>query len=263
MSDLREKKLAALKEIAEAEALFVTGSMYTSLPYFTQEETDLKNKIDVYLRKEDCEAHAKALCAQERMAFPLRVPHDAVMIFFSDLYSYGVDIVRYHGSEACDFAVGEIVTRSVPEGMQAPPENIPLERALISYMQEARRPKQVQRDELREGFLTLAIREIWKAQFLIPLAQKEIDGEIKSSFITVQVMNGPEKVTAIPIFTDGVEFRRAVGDKDFQVGTSSMKKLVQIPLMEGCAGFVINPSSTSMVIPEQLLNYWKTQADKE
>ncbi|MGN0424819.1 MAG: SseB family protein [Acetatifactor sp.] len=263
MSDMREKKFAALQEIAAAEEIFFTCSSLTRLPYFTLDGATQKNMIDVYLSKEACENQAKELTDEKKPAFAMRVVKNACLIFFSDLYSYGVDVIRYHGAEEdCELAPNEVVTRTIPEGKMTPLENASLEAALIYYMQEARRPMKFQNTMMRDKYAARAVQEIVRAKFLLPIAQKEEGGEVSRSAITVKVVNGKLDVKAIPIFSDAVEYQRALGDKGFQPGTTDMLSLMHMPLPEGCAGYVINPTSTSMVVPEELLSHWRELAQK-
>lgn len=263
MSDMREKKFAALQEIAAAEEIFFTCSSLTRLPYFTLDALTQKNIIDVYLSKEACELQAKELTDDKRPAFAMRVVKQASLVFFSDLYSYGVDVIRYHGAEdECELAPYEIVTRTLPEGKTPPLENRDLEVALIYYMQEARRPMKAQNTLMRDKHAARAVQEIVRSKFLLPIAQKEEGGEVSRSAITVKVVNGKLDVKAIPIFSDAVEYQRALGDKGFQTGTTDMLSLMHMPIPEGCVGYVINPTSTSMIVPEELLSHWRELAQK-
>ena len=212
MSDMREKKFAALQEIAAAEEIFFTCSSLTRLPYFTLDALTQKNIIDVYLSKEACELQAKELTDDKRPAFAMRVVKQASLVFFSDLYSYGVDVIRYHGAEdECELAPYEIVTRTLPEGKTPPLENRDLEVALIYYMQEARRPMKSQNTLMRDKYAARAVQEVVRSKFLLPIAQKEEGGEVSRSAITVKVVNGKLDVKAIPIFSDAVEYQRALG----------------------------------------------------
>lgn len=257
MSDLREKKLAILKEIAAAEELYFTCSLLTKLPYFTLDDAAQKNIIDVYLDKEACEKHAKKLTEEKRPAVAMRVANNACLIFFSDLYSYGVDVIRYHGAEEdCELAPFEVVTRTIPDGKTAPLENADLEAALIYYMQEARRPVKHPNTAVRDKYAARALQKILQAKFLLPMVQREDGSEVNHSAIMVKVVNGKQNVKAIPIFSDAVEYQRALGGKEGQTGTADMRSLMHMPLPKGCTGYVINPTSTAMIIPEELLIQW-------
>lgn len=263
MSEMREKKFAALQEIAELEEIYFTCSMLTKLPYFTLDGATQKNMIDVYANKEACEKQVKELEDDHRPAIAMRVIKNACLVFFSDLYSYGVDVIRYHGvNEDCELAPADVVTRSIPEGQLPPLENVSLEVALIYYMQEARRHMKFQNTMMRDKYAARAVYEIVRAKFLLPISEREENGEKKRGAITVKVVNGKLDIKAIPIFTDSVEYQRALGGRGLQSGTTDMRSLIFMPLPEDCAGYVINPTSTSMVIPEELLLHWRNLAQQ-
>ena len=115
---------------------------------------------------------------------------------------------------------------------------------------------------MRDKYAARAVQEVVRSKFLLPIAQKEEGGEVSRSAITVKVVNGKLDVKAIPIFSDAVEYQRALVDKGFQTGTTDMLSLMHMPIPEGCVGYVINPTSTSMIVPEELLSHWRELAQK-
>lgn len=235
-------KQSVLKKLRESEALFVLLSACTKEPYVNCDQETFDDEIWMYTDLEEAKSAAKQLLEQKIPVGVVRVEKSNLLLFYTSLYTMGVNAILVHEKEAqCRIQLTDFVKRKdpseQPEG-KTWVENPELHLTSLYYMQELRRH---QKPEMTPRLLELQEEigaDFSKGRYIAALSQEE------KGIPLVKLKNDE---TFQPLFTDILEFQRFNRSKKFRPVMVEAAKVAQI-LPAEAKGIVLNPLGVNLVL---------------
>jgi|GEM_PF-2577917 len=255
------RRKVLLKKLMTRNELFFTYSTLTQHP-FVEADTAAKAKR-VFIFTSEVAAHAKAseLASQKMPATTVRYLKKDYLNIFGELYTLGVNSLRINdGGEEYDPYLYELVRRrdfsDVPSDKR-PVDNPDLQFSMLSYMQEFRRDTDdSEKDEVyRQNLDRSMVDSMVSARYLIAFRQTPEDPSGKTQYIVMS--NNSSGTSFVPVFTDNIEYHRFKNqfakDTDLQLMAAGFGNMAKMTLPEEVKGFLINPMTTAVPLPQEYM----------
>lgn len=255
-------KADIIKSIPNLEQLYIIYSGLTHLPYMERNSELLDNQIYAFTDEAPAIERARTLTAEDKRAsIAVKIEKQNRLKFFSELYAYGADALVFQvGENYYRTALNEIVRRpdfsNLPKN-QHPLLNPGLQLSMIYYMQEFRRgPETADKQKIEELARKMTLL-MMRSPYLVPLKESQNeDGQKGLQIIYIKAANGAPMV---PIFSDAVEYNHFKGNQNFKASLTDFTKMSKMTLPQEIHGFVINPASVGLLIPNDYIHSDSTQ----
>ncbi len=232
---MSEEKKELLTRLSRADSLFyILISACTREPYVQCDEETYDDEVLLFFDEEAAKGKTKELAVQKIPTVPAKMTSRQMLLFFTSLFTMGVNAIRIHGTAGEDcIQVNEIVKKrdrkEMPDG-SVWVENPQLHLTAVYFAQELRRPASEDRKahllELQEEMAA----DFKRGRFIFAL-QKEGKGTPM-----LKMKNG-EKYQ--PIFTDILEFKKFCKDDAFRPVVVDANQLPKV-LDKEAKGVVLN-----------------------
>lgn len=208
MENAKKELLARLAD--KNGELFSLLSPCTREPYVECDEETFDDKVALYFTADAAKAAAAALGEKKIPATVMQIESRQMLLFFTNLYTMGVNAVQVGSEEPVLIQLEEIVKRredrTMPDG-SVWVENPQLHLTAIYFAQELRKPAGEKTPQTLKDLQEELAADFQKSRFLFAL-EKEGTGTPM-----VQTKDGQKYQ---PVFTDAVEFSRFNRENKFK-----------------------------------------------
>lgn len=253
-----------LARVRDAEKLYVLYDNATGYPFIDH------GFANIYFEKEIADKAVEMFDKQFRKLSnrecPVEVkgPDGRTSSFFDFLYYIGIDnLIVDNGAYRARFKRNEIVANPFDWGEQSKdpaPVNPTLNFALLDFVGEMKWPvKYEKRQEVLQAKEMRMLSQIRAARFIVPMqhegpaevgekGQIKLTKDTKIKFLVMKTADGKQ---FLPIYTDGMEFRKFPKLGEWNVGVFAYQDILKF--IQDKDGIRINPEGVGIVIPRDRL----------
>ena len=248
-------KVKFAQKIPQLNGVYLIFSTATRCPYVVCNPETYDDEAIVCLTEGLAANKVSELRSEDIPVSMTRIEKDAMLIFFTEMFGFGINAVRFIdlSGEIC-LQLEEFVKRNdmseVPE-INRPLENPILQLSMLYFTQEVRCKNRDMRRirELEEEMVV----NIHKSTFLVPVMETGEVNEKGQKEIKFMVIRSQDKEPVVPVFTDTVTLSHFLGVNKTQVVKLNIEQLYQLEVPDATRGYLFNPNSVGLVLNKDQL----------
>lgn len=247
MTQIDGRKRFMIRQLQNAEKIFVLFSNYTRMPFVVCTEEEFNDQISIFRKEEEAKAAVQAYAEKNQPVRPVTVQKSQALEFYASLFLLGVNSLLVDpGKNQVELMLDELIKRpdhgKLPEG-QVLVENPQLQLTAMYFMQALRsQPDQKPTQELKEMEEEM-LTNVRRGVYILPHAKGKME---------VPLLKLSDGKVYQPVFSDVPEFRKFGGANKFDGEVVTYDKLKDI-LPAEAAGIVINPMGVLLAMPKNRL----------
>lgn len=246
MSENATKKTFLLKQLRNAEEIFVLFSKCTRVPYVECHEETFDDQVFLFRKEADALAAAKEYQDKKIPIQVVKIPKEQFLSFYSGLYFIGANAMSVDRGEELELMqIRELVTppdySKLKDG-QTRVDNPEFHLTAIYLMQELRKEKEVKVTRELKELEEEMFRNMRKGAFIVPVREDK----------QIPLMKIQEKDMYQPVFSDVSDFQKFDKEKQFRPAVVPYEKLAGVVVPQA-QGIVVNPLGVHIVLKKEQL----------
>lgn len=255
-----------VKKIKNLDGFFAAFSPFTKMPLLVCDEETADDQIYIFGEEDEMKKFIATQTQKQVGVAPVKIPKEQMGGFFTSLYAMAVNRVVYtDGTGECPVELSALAP--VPDFEKLKESPVPVMNPVLNltiayFVQELRRPGMKDNQEIREMEEEMIVNMI-KSKFILAIEQlpkaEGAEGENQQN-VRIPLMKTEAGDVYQPVYTDIAEFRK-------HVGVNAPKfKVISIPfpqllphLVKEAKGYVVNPTSFSLILNRERLEQLKPQ----
>ncbi len=240
--NMSDKKLEVIKNLQQAEAVYVIMSGFTKMPYVVCDEVTFDDKVFIYFEEEHAKEAGKRLLEAGNLVHIAKVEKRQFLEFYTSLYPIGVNCLHINQGVDGEIQIqqSDLLRRKEPEDMddgKVRVENPEFQLTALYFAQEFRKNQTMpMSDELREIYEEM-LAHFGRGQYIVPTQEEH----------GIPILKQKEGQAYLPLFTDLQEFQKFNREGKFKGGVVEAEKVSNL-LHEEMSGVVVNPFGVNLLL---------------
>lgn len=239
---MSDKKLEVIKNLQQAEAIYVIMSGFTKMPYVACDEETFDDKVFVYFEEEPAKEAGKKLLDAGNLVHIAKVENRLFLEFYTSLYPRGVNCLHIDQGVDGDILIqhSDLLRRKDPAEIddgKVRVENPEFQLTALYFEQEFRKNQTIpMSDELKETYEEMLVH-FSRGKYIVPTQEEH----------GIPILKQKEGQAYLPLFTDLHEFQKFNREDKFKGGVVEAEKVSNL-LNDEMSGVVINPFGFNLVL---------------